>query len=197
MSEGRALLRIQGYRISEELFSRGYPAGAGPCHCNARCCARGVDVDLPERDAILRQADLIKPHLDATQERDESRWFETETKLDPDFASGACASTAVIHDKCAMLDGMGRCSLQVAMLAQGRQRWALKPRYCILYPLEVIAGVIRFSPMLQDQRACCSVTTEFSQPLFEVCRDELVYLLGEAGFAELRQHYATHYPKCA
>ena len=193
MKEAREPLCIQGYQISVELFSRGYAQGDGPCHCSSHCCARGAYVDLAERERILQRAELIKPHLDATQNRDESSWFEKETTLDADYASGSCVGTAVIADKCALLDGQGRCSLQVASMAAGDDRWALKPFYCVLFPLEVIAGEIRFNPAQQGRRACCSVRSEFQQPLFEACRDELVYLLGEAGFAVLQEHYAAHY----
>jgi hypothetical protein len=184
-------LRIKGYLISPELFTTGYPAGAGPCTCDASCCGRGAYVDLSERARILEHAALIKPHLDATQPHDESAWFEQEERVDPDYASGKCIGTAVHGDKCALLDGQGRCSLQVAANAAGMHRWALKPLYCLLFPIEIANGVIRFDPYKQGQRACCSVQSTFEVPLFEACRAELVHVLGEDGFESLRQHYAA------
>jgi hypothetical protein len=148
---------------------------------------------MAERDNILAYAELIKPHLDETQNRDATRWFEAETKLDADYASGTCIGTAVIADKCALLDGRGRCSIQVAMVAAGKDRWTLKPLYCVLFPLEVVDHVIRFDATWQNQRACCSVQSTFQVPLFQACREELVHLLGEDGFAVMQDHYAAHY----
>jgi hypothetical protein len=193
MAERRELLSIQGYQVSAELFSTGYAAGSGPCNCSSNCCARGAYVDLAERDRILAHAELIKPHLDDTQNRDAAHWFEAETKPDKDYASGTCIGTAVIADKCALLDGQGRCSIQVAMVAAGKDRWTLKPLYCVLFPLEVVDHVIRFDATFQNQRACCSVQSTFQVPLFQACREELVHLLGEDGFALLQDHYAAHY----
>jgi hypothetical protein len=195
MPDSSDLLQIKGFRIATELFTTGYRGGAGPCQCNARCCARGAYVDIAERDRILAHAALITPHLDETQTRDAKRWFDTEEKLDADFPSGRCAGTALVGGKCAMLDQHGRCSTQVAANAAGMHKWALKPLYCALFPIEVIDGVIRFDGRLQNERACCSVQPAFDTPLFEACREELVRLVGEDGFAQMRAHYTEHYEK--
>jgi hypothetical protein len=197
MPDPSDLLQIQGFRIAAELFTTGYRGGAGPCQCNAQCCARGAYVDVAERDRILAHAALIAPHLDETQTRDAERWFEAEEKLDADFPSGRCAGTAMVNGKCALLDRSGYCSAQVAANAAGMHKWALKPLYCALFPIEVIGGVIRFDARLQNERACCSVQPAFDVPLFEACREELVRLVGEDGFAQMRAHYAEHHEKRA
>jgi uncharacterized protein DUF3109 len=189
------LLQIKGFRVATELFTSGYRGGAGPCQCNAQCCARGAYVDVAERDRILAHAELIAPHLDETQTHDAKQWFDAEEQLDTDFPSGRCAGTAMVNGKCAMLDQHGRCSTQVAANAAGMHKWALKPLYCALFPIEVIDGVIRFDARLQNERACCSVQPVFDTPLFEACREELVRLVGEDGFAQMRAHYTEHHEK--
>lgn len=190
MAELSDLHRIKGYAISPELFATGFAAGSGPCACDASCCLRGAYTDPAERDRILAHADLIKAHLDDTQPRDEAAWFESEEKVDPDFPSGRCVGTAVAGGKCALLDVQGRCSLQLAAVAAGMHRWALKPLYCYLYPLEIADRVIRIDPRRQNERACCTVQPVFDVPLFEACRDELAHLLGEDGMAALRSRHA-------
>ncbi|HEX2676402.1 MAG TPA: DUF3109 family protein [Polyangiales bacterium] len=183
------MLRIKGYDVADELFDRGYAAGAGPCACTAECCSRGAYVDVKERDLVLAHAELIRPQLDETQSQDASEWFETEIEADSDYPSGQRVGTKIVNGKCSMLDARNRCSLQVAATAAGLHKWALKPLYCYLFPIEVIANVVRFDPQGQGRRQCCSVAPEFEVPLFRACREELVHLLGEDGYAALEEHY--------
>jgi hypothetical protein len=178
---------IRKYQIDPELFTNGYAAGDGPCACDATCCSAGAYIDLSERERLLAHAELIKAHLDETQTLDEQLWFESEEKVDADYASGRCVGTAMINGKCAFLDKNGRCTTQVAANAAGMHKWALKPLYCVLFPIEVIGGVVRFDRRMQDKRRCCSAASEFDVPVFVACRDELVHLLGADGFAELER----------
>ena len=185
---------VKGYQIAPALLATGFVAGEGPCACNAQCCASGAYIDLTERDRLLAHADLIKAHLDETQTDDETQWFEAGEKLDQDYASGRCVGTAMINGKCAFLDKRGYCTTQVAANAAGMHKWALKPLFCVLFPIEVIGGVVKFDSRLQDQRACCSTQPVFDVPLFQACRDELVHLLGEDGVSEIDAEYAAHPP---
>jgi len=189
MSDERAPLTIKGYQISEELFTRGFEEGSGPCTCSSACCEGGVWVDLAERDRILQHKDLVRRHMDSTQNPDEREWFDADILEDPDFPSGRAVATRVANNKCAFLDRFGRCSAQLAASAEGMDRWALKPLYCALYPIYVENGLIGFDDLLQDESDCCSAREQFSVPLFEACHQELTHLLGEDGYAAMREHY--------
>jgi Protein of unknown function (DUF3109) len=186
MAEPRKLPVVRGLTATAELFETGFTSGNGPHACNSKCCARGAYVDLAERDRVLAHAELIKPHMDETQSRDERDWFETETLADPDYPSGRCVGTAVRNDKCALLDARGYCSLQVAAGAAGMHKWALKPLYCALFPIEVQAGVVRLDGRHFGVHACCSAQAPFDVSAFEACREELVHLLGEADWRAMR-----------
>jgi hypothetical protein len=175
--------------VADELFERGYGAGAGPCACSADCCSRGAYVDVNERDHVLARAALILPHLDETQSKDPAHWFESEIEADSDYPSGRRVGTQLVHGKCSMLDARRRCSLQVAATAAGLHKWALKPLYCYLFPIEIIDNVVCFNPRDQGRQPCCSVHAEFAVPLFRACREELVQLLGLDGYAALEEHY--------
>lgn len=190
-TETTSYLQVNQYRIAPALFNRGYNGEKGPCTCTSVCCSGGVFADVTERDQILMVKDLIQGQMDDTQSRDHTEWFEDSEHEDHDFASGRCVGTAVINDKCAFLDRFGRCSIQLAAVAEGLHRWAWKPRFCVLYPIEITDNVIGFDDLLQEDQACCTVHPAFDIPLFEACRDELIYLLGEDGFEELRRHYQT------
>ncbi len=181
--------RIKGYALSPELFRLGYASGAGPCACATKCCHRGAYIDLGERDRILKHAAAIAPHMDETQSREPADWFEPAELVDRDFVSGKCVGTAVVSGKCALLDKRGYCSLQVMANEAGLHKWAIKPIYCVMFPIEVIDGEIRFNAALQGKQSCCSVQASFDTPLFEACREELVHLIGEDGYAAVAEHY--------
>jgi len=182
---------VKGYTISPELFRKGFPAGGGPCSCVSRCCHGGVYVDLKERERILAAKEQIKEQMDWSQTRDDSRWFETEELNHADFPSGKCIGTQEINDKCAFLDSYGRCSIQLASVAAGDHKWALKPLYCILFPIEITDNVIGFDDLLQEESQCCSIKAEFATPLFRACREELEHILGPDGYAMIEERYAA------
>ena len=171
------------YSISPELVTRGFAAGCGPERCNAACCrAGGAYVDVRERDRILAHAELIAPHFDESQNPDPAQWFESEEKLDPDYPSGKCVGTAAKDERCNFLDRQNRCSLQSAALAQGLHKWAFKPMYCALFPLDLSAGVLRLDGRVRHGE-CCAPTAEFARSALQACREEIVHLVGEAAVA--------------
>ena len=188
MSE-REPLRVGALTFSDELFDNGYPAGQSPCSCASQCCEGGVNIDLREQEVILAHQDQIARQMDETQTRDVSAWFEKEIQEDADYPSGYSVGTEVHGDKCVFLDKMGRCAIQLAAVAEGLDRWAWKPMYCVLYPIEISEGMVSFNPMLQGEQQCCSVRKAFQIPLFMACRAEIVHLIGEEGFAALEEHY--------
>jgi hypothetical protein len=134
---------------------------------------------------------MIQKHLDETQLSDPALWFEEEESDDRDFASGRCVGTREHNGKCVFLDRLGRCSLQVAAASEGMDRWAIKPLFCILFPIEITNGVVSFDDLLQDDQPCCSVEDRFETPVFRACKDELTHLLGEDGYRQLEEHYSA------
>jgi len=189
MSPIDGAVKVGGLTFSAQLFRAGFASGHGPCRCASTCCMSGVFLDLGERDRILEHADQIAQQMDATQDRRPASWFDSEEIQDGDFPSGRCVGTSVVNDKCAFLDQRGRCSAQVAAVEAGLDRWAWKPHYCILFPIEVSDGVVSFDDMLQEDESCCTVSGHFEVPLFRACRDEIVHLVGEDGYRKLEEHY--------
>ena len=182
-------LQVKQYTIARELFEKGYRGGRGPCTCTSVCCQHGVYADVHERDVILARKDLIAKYMDETQTRDESAWFEEEECQDSDFPSGHCVSTEIINEKCAFLDRLGRCSLQVAATEEGMHKWEWKPLFCILVPLEISNNVIGFDDLLDDDQPCCTISGEFDTPVFAACKEELTHVLGEEGYEEVEAFY--------
>jgi hypothetical protein len=186
-------LHIKQYIVSPELYEKGYSEGRGPCTCTSVCCQDGVYVDLKERDCILEHKEIIKKSMDETQTRDESLWFEQEEEEDSDFVSGHRVGTRVVNGKCAFLDKSGRCSVQVAAIEEGMPKWALKPTFCILFPLNISGNLLGFDDLLDEEQSCCSISNVFDIPLFEACKDELTHILGEDGYRELEIFYRNRH----
>jgi hypothetical protein len=184
-----ARFEVDGFTVGEELFRKGMKKGEGPCRCTAACCLGGVYADVAERDRIMAHRGLVMKYMDETQPHDTALWFEETEFADADFPSGRCVGTQEVNEKCAFLNKEGRCSLQVAATAEGLDKWFLKPMYCVLYPIEITNRTIRFDDLLQDEQRCCSVTDDFDLPLFQVCREELVHLLGADGFHRIEEEY--------
>ncbi len=184
-----ALLTVKGFKIAEELFTTGFKAGQGPFNCTSRCCHRGAYMDVAERQVLIDHADLLKRHMDKTQTTDMSTWFETEEKVDSDYASGKCVGTGSHNGKCSFQNEKGWCTVQVAGFQELPHKWSIKPVYCVTFPVEVIKGVIQFNPMMQGKEPCCSVEKEFDTPLYEACKEELIHLFGEDGYAEVDAEY--------
>ncbi len=183
------MLEVKGYRISDELFTKGMRDGQGPCACTASCCAGGVFADVAERERIIAHREMIRKYMDETQPQDVNLWFEGNEHDDPDYPSGRCVGTREFNNKCAFLDKLGRCILQVAATEERMHRWALKPLFCVLYPVEVTDRTVRFDDLLQGDEECCSVSENFQIPLFQVCKEEVIHLLGSDGFEQMNDHY--------
>jgi hypothetical protein len=183
---------MKGYPIAHELFAKGFSEdAAGPCSSTFTCCEGGVYADVRERDRMPGHRELIALHMDATQTVDAALWFEDTECEDSDFPSGRRIATGVVHDKCAFFDRSGPCSLQVAATAAGMHKWTLKPKCCVLCPLDICDGVLAYDDMLQGEQQCCSVSKEFEVPVFRACSEELIHLLGEGGYQLLEQHYTS------
>lgn len=185
------LLKVGQYSISNEFFEKGYPSGNGPCKCSSNCCKGGVWTDITEHDVIMSKKELIKAQMDDTQTTDVAKWFEPEEIDDSDFPSGKAIGTEIVNDKCVFLDKIGRCSIQLAAVADGKHKWEWKPLYCVLFPVEVTNNVVGYDPMLQGTETCCTVSSVFETPLLAACKDELVHLLGEDGYRKIESHYAS------
>ncbi|CAN5598417.1 hypothetical protein BH11MYX1_BH11MYX1_38810 [soil metagenome] len=139
------------------------------------CCQYGCDVDLFEKDAILANADKIRPVLAA--EVQHLPWFdESEPELDPDVPSGTVVRTAV-HDKgCLFLSHDKRgCGIHRASIEQGWDFHGIKPSICRLFPLSYGEGMILVSDDYNDYS--CAYQDD-APTLYRVARETIGALFG-------------------
>ncbi|MDE3058022.1 MAG: DUF3109 family protein [Bacteroidota bacterium] len=184
------VFHIGKYEIDPVLFEKGFAKECGPFRCESKCCSVGVYVDLKERGKILSYKETIKRYMDETQTADDSRWFDSEIEDDPDYPSGKAVGTEIFGGKCVFLTKEGRCSLQIMGIEEGFGEWALKPFYCIAFPITIENGVVTFDDFQQDNTRCCSVvesTADGSTPLVDSCKAELEFVLGEDGYRQLSE----------
>ena len=178
------LSHIHPLRVDSAILEPIFAESCSVAHCNAHCCREGVLVDLGERDAILHNAETIKKYLEPRQEHDPARWFESE-ESDSDFPSGRCAGTRTTDFGCVFLDSHGLCVLQTAATNEGMGRFALKPFYCVSYPLTIERGVLTvMEPAFANRTVCCSPVARGSRKVSETHREELEFMLGADGLRD-------------
>ncbi len=189
---GHGMAHIPELRIDPIVFTKAFELHCSMGNCNGRCCAEGVLVDVSEKENILRHADLIRRYLEPGMEHDPAKWFDGMPEPDPDFPSGWCEGTAAKARGCVFLDRRGLCTLQKAATAEGMHKFALKPFYCVAYPLTVDGGVLTTEdPDFTNRPQCCSTCPDGALTIFDVCAEELTFMLGEHGASALRRLHDT------
>jgi hypothetical protein len=174
---------INGLKIDPLIFSFKFT-----CRCiGGECCQYGVYADFKEYEKILSVKDEIVELVDESQTKNVDDWFEAPEK-DDDFESGIAVGTNIINDKCTFLDKHGLCTLQRLGLSKGMHKWTYKPIYCVLFPLTIYQGALTVDDEHIDRLNSCNRYANESHTIFDSCREELKYLLGEDGFSELEQY---------
>ena len=198
-----APITVAGLRVDELIFTHGFVHYCDISKCGGGCCHSGVYADLGERDEILRNASAIAEAMDETQDRDTETWFDGEIIEDADFPSGRAEGTEVhvrdggisgFTEGCVFLDKRHFCSIQVAGVNAGLHRWAWKPKYCILFPITVVEGVLTYDDGHSEDLNYCgpSGTGAYVHSVFEAMREELQYFLGEPEFEKLEKYYQSN-----
>lgn len=174
---------INGLRIDPLIFTFRFT-----CRCiGGECCNYGVFTDYKEYEKIISVKDEVIELMDESQSKNVDDWFEPPEK-DEDFESGVAVGTNVINNKCAFLDKHGLCTLQKLGLEKGVHKWTHKPLYCVLFPLVVFEGALTVDDEHIDRLTSCNRNSSSNNTIFDSCKEELKYLLGESGFSELEEY---------
>lgn len=182
------LQHIPKLYIDPEILTKRFSPSCSMCHCNGSCCAEGVLLDIEDKERILAHADLIKRYLEPQQEFDVSKWFDHSVEFDIDFPSGQCDGTTVRNGGCVFQDSKGLCALQKTAMAEGMDKFALKPFFCVAFPLVIDQHMLTLDdPEFTNRPQCCTVVPEGSLSAFDVCREEFEYILGQDGLREIEK----------
>lgn len=181
------LRHIPELAVDATILNGGFSAGCVVAHCDASCCRWGVYADVDERARILEHTELVRRHMDPQQDHDPAHWFETEVLDDADYPSGKAVGTTVVGKGCVFLNGEGRCVLQVAGTREGLGPFALKPFYCVAFPITIEDGVLMVDdPEFASRPECCAAAHPPEKSVIDVCAEELEFTLGREGLEELK-----------
>ncbi len=195
-----APITIGGFRVDEMIFTHGFVPYCNIDKCGGGCCHSGVYVDMAEHAVILEHEKEIAAAMDDTQDTDTETWFDGEVIEDDDFPSGKATGTQVqdrdggisgFTEGCVFLDKRHFCSIQVAAADQGLHRWAWKPKYCILFPITVVDGIITYDDSHSEDLNYCGPVGNgnYVHSVFEAMKEELQYFLGQEEFDKLSRYY--------
>jgi Fe-S-cluster containining protein len=180
------LKHIQKMRIDPELLKRRYSSKCSMSSCDGTCCSEGVLLDVEEKEKILHHAHRIKQYLEPDQEQNDSKWFDDAIQYDIDFPSGQCDGTSVHHGRCVFQNSSGLCTLQVTAVAEGMSKFALKPFFCVAFPLVIAGHTLTFDePDFTMGKECCSTISNGTLSIIDVFREEFEFILGHEGFLEI------------
>ena len=174
--------------VDLEIFTQRFSPNCSMRNCNGKCCAEGVLLDIKEKELILEHADLIQKYLEPQQEKDTTKWFDNNIENDADFPSGKCDGTAVHGNSCVFLCSQGLCALQKTAMAEGMDKFALKPFYCVAFPITIDEHVLTtYESEFTNRRQCCSIVSDGPLSVLDVCREEFEYILGTEGLKEIEE----------
>lgn len=160
--------------------------------CTGACCVFGVWVDPREMEYILSNARLIMPHMPVSV-RNPGEWFVPVEDVDKNSPSGKVIHTAVEpapwhYGETACIfchENDGKCSLQLAAVANNLHPWRFKPFYCILHPIDLDENgrftMDTLNALLTEQGSCLRAA-DHPIPFIETFAPELEYFLGEKGY---------------
>lgn len=202
MSEETEYLEFKGMKIDPVIFTQGFVPGCNISICGGQCCNWGVYMDRDFQPVIMEYENQIKDVMDEFQPKDSSLWFEKELEEDSDFPSGYAIGTELfVSDKgitqCVFKDKKGYCSLQVMSVENGKHKWEIKPRYCIMYPITIIDEVLTVDNDHSERLDYCGVhhSENYTQTIFDAMTEEIKFILGEEGYNFLNEHYKKNYQK--
>lgn len=179
--------KIKGLFVDPLIFTQKFVKACDICHCSGECCYYGVYTDSKEHDKIIEIKERIIQAMDDSQTKDVDKWFEAPEK-DDDFESGIAYGTEVHNGKCVFLDKQGFCTLQKVAVDSQEFKWKYKPLYCILFPLVIYNGALTVDDEHLGRMHYCSLIKNQVSTVFDACKNELLYLLGEDGFQELEDY---------
>ncbi len=196
MSDDTEPLIINGTAVDRRLLEARSIRRCQLDECQSHCCGGGVYISVEQVADILAHAEQIKPHLPEAR-RDATQWFDGLVVPDEDHpAGGQTMSTNVLDDPthpsgtcCVFLRPDRKCALQATGLAAGEHPWRFKPFYCALHPLVFDKHILMLaeeSEMYLEGGSCNRPAREDTIPLYRLFDMEMKLVLGEAGYAVLR-----------
>ena len=156
-------------------------------------------MDKEFKEIIMKHEKEILHVMDEHQLRDPDKWFEKVLEEDHDFPSHYAIGTELYttkgKSKCVFKDKNNYCSIQLAAEKYGMHKWAIKPKYCIMYPLTIEDNVLTYDADHSARLSYCGMKHKknFTQTVFEAMKEEISYILGFEGYCILNDYFEKNY----
>jgi Fe-S-cluster containining protein len=140
-------------RVDTAIFEQRYFTHCLQCHfCGDSCCSYGADIDLPNVERLLDQADALESYVGVARES----WFGEDAFTDSEYPGGAFRRTMVKNDACVFLNRRGRgCLIHTFALSRGMDYHDVKPMICSLFPVTYDNGLLHPSDEVNDRTLAC------------------------------------------
>ena len=175
---------IGSFRLSPEFFVKTRFVNRCLHQCAAACCDEGSWLSLYEAHRIGDHRDEIQPYLE--QPLDFDAWDLSR----PSFLYTPLVDPETPRQRCAFFTRERRCALHALALDKAIPLRAIKPFFCILFPLTLVDIDINLTELALDAKAyeTCLVEGEQETWLFEQFEPDLRRILG-AGYDELLRRF--------
>jgi hypothetical protein len=198
--ENKNYLDYNGLKIDPLIFTMGFVPKCDMDICGGQCCNWGVYMDKDFKPVILEHEKDIIETMDNNQIKDSELWFEKEYEPDTDFPSGLAIGTELYtmengEETCVFKNKIGFCTLQMTAVKKGMHKWAIKPKYCIMYPITIIDGVLTCDDEHSKRLDYCGIhhPENFVHSVFEAMTEEIKYIIGDDGYNFLLEHFEKNY----
>jgi hypothetical protein len=176
---------VGSFRLNPELVRRTNLYNSCIEQCNARCCEEGVTATIYEVARIKEHAEEIQPYL--IEPYDFEKW---------DVSHPADIGTPLLNEnkpgeQCWFLRSNRLCALHTFALDKEIPVPAIKPYFCLFFPLTLIDLDVNVTEIAVDGKAyeTCLVPGEREGYLFRQFERELRRVIGDANYWELEQRY--------
>ena len=200
MDEKKYPVEFKGLKIDPIIFTQGFVPGCNIGICGGECCDWGVYMDKDFKNIIMKFEKEIQDVMDENQIKDSGQWFEKEIVNDSDFPSGFAIGTEIYENKsgneqCIFKDKNNFCSIQVMAMKNNMHKWAVKPKYCIMYPLTIVDNVLTYDEEHSEKLHYCGIHHEenFTTTVFEAMREEIKFVLGMECYDFLVDYFEKNY----
>ena len=175
---------IGSFRLSPEFFVKTRLVNRCFRQCAAACCDEGTWLTLYEARQIGDYRDEIQPYLE--QPLDLDAWDLSH----PAFLYTPLLNPGTLHQHCWFFTQERRCALHAVALDKKIPLRAVKPFFCMLFPLTLVDIDINQTEIAIDAKAyeTCLVQGEKETWLYEQFEPDLRRILG-AEFAELQRRF--------
>lgn len=177
---------VGSFRLSPEFFVRTRLRNqCAENGCDGDCCGEGVAATLYEVARIKAHADEIQSYLI------ESYDFETWDLSHPADISTPLLNENKSGEQCWFLRRNRLCALHTFALDKDIPVPALKPYFCLFFPLTLIDLDINVTEIAVDGKAyeTCLIESERETYLFKEFENELRRVIGDANYDELLRRY--------